>query len=47
MPEAVLAYETYGKLNKDRSNAVLVFHALRGSQHAAGFTESVDVVGDR
>jgi homoserine O-acetyltransferase len=32
-----LAYETYGKLNEARDNAVLVFHALSGSQHAAGY----------
>ena len=31
-----LAYETYGSLNADRSNAILVVHALSGSQHAAG-----------
>ncbi len=31
-----LAYETYGKLNDDRSNAVLVCHALSGDSHAAG-----------
>ncbi|MEI6279786.1 MAG: homoserine O-acetyltransferase [Verrucomicrobiae bacterium] len=31
-----LAYETYGRLNADRSNAILVFHAMTGSQHAAG-----------
>ncbi|AKJ64236.1 homoserine O-acetyltransferase MetX [Kiritimatiella glycovorans] len=36
-----LAYETYGELNADRSNAVLLFHALTGSQHAAGFNPSV------
>lgn len=38
---AVLAYETYGKLNAKRNNAVLVFHALSGSQHAAGSNPSV------
>jgi homoserine O-acetyltransferase len=32
-----LAYETYGQLNADRSNAVLVLHALSGDAHAAGF----------
>ncbi len=32
-----LVYETYGALNADRSNAVLVCHALSGSHHVAGF----------
>jgi len=31
-----IAYETYGELNSDKSNAVLVCHALSGSHHAAG-----------
>lgn len=31
-----LAYETYGELNADRSNAVLVCHALNASHHVAG-----------
>lgn len=31
-----IAYETYGELNADRSNAILLFHAFSGSQHAAG-----------
>ena len=31
-----LAYETYGKLNKDKDNAILVFHALTGDQFVAG-----------
>lgn len=31
-----IAYETYGKLNEARSNAVLVLHAFSGDAHAAG-----------
>ncbi len=31
-----LAYETYGQLNADRSNAVLICHALNASHHVAG-----------
>ncbi len=31
-----LAYETYGRLNADKSNAVLICHALNASHHVAG-----------
>ena len=37
-----LAYETYGQLNADRSNAVLVCHALNASHHVAGRYEGQD-----
>ena len=31
-----IAYETYGKLNSKKSNAILVFHALTGDQYVSG-----------
>src|SRR6476619_4704228 len=36
MADYTLVYETYGTLNADRSNAVLVCHALNASHHVAG-----------
>lgn len=41
-----LAYEMYGELNDFRDNLVLAFHALTGSQHAAGINRSVPGLGD-
>jgi homoserine O-acetyltransferase len=32
-----LAYETYGKLDAQKSNTILIFHALTGDAHVAGF----------
>jgi homoserine O-acetyltransferase len=38
-----ITYETFGELNADKSNAILVCHALSASAHAAGtYTESED-----
>ena len=31
-----IAYETYGELNSEKSNAILVFHALTGDQYVSG-----------
>ncbi|MCY0915930.1 homoserine O-acetyltransferase [Massilia sp. H27-R4] len=39
LAEYTLVYETYGTLNADKSNAVLVCHALNASHHVAGTYE--------
>jgi len=36
LPSFELMYETYGSLNADRSNAILICHALNASHHVAG-----------
>ena len=36
LSQVTLAYEIYGELNARKDNAILLFHALTGSQHAAG-----------
>lgn len=40
-----LAYETYGRLNRDRTNAILVCHALSGDARAAGLHKGENTPG--
>lgn len=42
LPEYDIAYETYGELNANADNAVLICHALSGDQHAAGYLDKKD-----
>ncbi|MBW1806100.1 MAG: homoserine O-acetyltransferase [Deltaproteobacteria bacterium] len=37
-----IAYETYGKLDQDESNVILILHALSGDSHVAGYYNEAD-----
>ena len=45
LEQVTIAYEVYGALNADRSNAVLILHALSGDAHAAGYYAGDDKPG--
>lgn len=47
IPSVTLAYEQYGEMSPARDNVVLVFHALTGSQHAAGVNPMVERLDGR
>ena len=36
LKQAVISYETWGEINSDKSNAILVLHALTGDSHTTG-----------
>jgi len=44
LPRWKLGFETYGTLNEDASNAILIFHGLVGDAHAAGAYSAEDKI---
>lgn len=45
LPKYDLVYETYGQLNADASNAILICHALSGDHHVAGYHQGDEKPG--
>ncbi|HSP42339.1 MAG TPA: homoserine O-acetyltransferase [Luteolibacter sp.] len=46
LPGVRIAYETWGVLNAEKSNAIMLFHALSGSHHAAGYNPAIEGTGE-
>ncbi|MEK7740629.1 MAG: homoserine O-acetyltransferase, partial [Pseudomonadota bacterium] len=42
LPRYEIMVETYGELNADKSNGILICHALSGHHHAAGYHHEDD-----
>lgn len=45
LTDVTLAYETYGTLNREKDNAILILHALSGDAHVAGYHEDESDIG--
>ena len=45
IPHVEVIYQTWGTLNQDKSNAILLTHALSGSHHASGYNPSIPQAG--